>query len=222
TPMVLPPLPESSIYQRKWAFTLPQSLQESLTAPGMPRALLEYRQGWDGWSGTIPADRRDMWSIFYNYYLNTIRDEDRALQQIVDVLDDMDLWRDTGVVFTADHGEMGGAHGGPQGKGAGGGLGGRGPSGDDANAPVRLVVAHPAAKAGAATSALTSHLDLLPTFAGLTGLPEANRPAAVRSLPGRDFSGLLVDPEKAGVDAVRPRGLFNYVGVRTVDRHYLT
>jgi arylsulfatase A-like enzyme len=29
----------------------------------------------------------------------------------------MDLWRDTVVVFTADHGEMAGAHGGLKGKG---------------------------------------------------------------------------------------------------------
>jgi arylsulfatase A-like enzyme len=85
-----------------------------------------------------------------------------------------------------------------------------------------LVIAHPAGKAGAATTALTSHIDLLPTFAGLTGLPEANRPAAVKALPGRNFSGLLVDPEKAGVDAVRPGVLFNYVGVSTVDSDYLT
>jgi arylsulfatase len=34
-PMVLPPLPASSIYQRKWTFTLPASIKESLTAPGM-------------------------------------------------------------------------------------------------------------------------------------------------------------------------------------------
>ena len=95
-------------------------------------------------------------------------------------------------------------------------------NGGVANAHVPLVVAHPAAKAGAATSALTSHLDLLPTFAGLIGLPEANRPAAVRLLPGRDFSGLLVDPEKAGMDAVRPGVLFNYVGVSTIDGDYLT
>jgi arylsulfatase len=51
-------------------------------------------------------------TIFYNYYLNTIRDSDGSIQQIIDVLDDMNLWRDTVVVFTADHGEMGGAHGG--------------------------------------------------------------------------------------------------------------
>jgi len=87
---------------------------------------------------------------------------------------------------------------------------------------VPLVIAHPAGKAGTATTALTSHIDLVPTFAGLTGLPEARRPAAVKALPGRDFSGLLIDPEKAGVDAVRPGVLFNYVGVSTVDGDYLT
>src|SRR6516165_2019789 len=211
-PQVIPPPPANSIYQKKWAFTLPASLQESLTAPGMPGALLEYNKGWNGWSGTIPTNRKDMWSIFYNYYLNTIRDEDRALQEIVDVLDDMDLWRDTVVIFTADHGEMGGAHG---------GLKGKGPFAYEANAHVPLVIAHPAGKAGAATTALTSHIDLLPTFAGLTGLPDANRPAAVKALPGRFFSELLVAPERAGVDAVRPGVLFNYVGVSTVDGDYL-
>src|SRR5262249_1676895 len=98
-PQLIPPPPPNSIYEKKWSFTLPASLQESLTAPGMPGTLLEYQRGWDGWSGTIPADRKDMWTIFYNYYLNTIRDSDRSIQQIVDVLNDMDLWRDTVVVF---------------------------------------------------------------------------------------------------------------------------
>jgi len=212
SPRVIPPPPDSSIYERKWSFTLPQSLQESLAAPGMPGALSEYNTGWNGWSGTIPPDRKDMWSIFYNYYLNSIRDEDHYLQQIVDVLNEMDLWRDTVVVFTADHGEMGGAHG---------GLKGKGPFSYEANAHVPLVIAHPASKAGAATSALTSHLDLLPTFFGLTGLPDASRPAAVKALPGRDFSSLLADPEKANVQTVRPAVLFNYVGPSTVDGNYL-
>ena len=106
-PQAIPPPPESSTYQRKWSFTLPPSLQESLTAPGMPAALSEYKKGWDGWSGAIPEDRKDMWSVFYNYYLNSIRDEDSALQQLVDVMNEMDLWRYTVVVFTADHGEIG-------------------------------------------------------------------------------------------------------------------
>jgi arylsulfatase A-like enzyme len=212
TPKALPPLPANTIYEKRWSFTLPTSLQEQLIGPGMPNALLEYRTGWDGWSGTIPTDREDMWSVFYNYYLNAIRDEDRALQQIVDVLKEMDLWRDTIVIFTADHGEMGGAHG---------GLKGKGPFTYEANAHVPLIIAHPAGKAGAVTTALTSHIDLLPTFVGLTGLPDASRPAAIKALPGHDFSALLAEPEKASLQAVRPAVLFNYMGVSTVDANYL-
>ena len=211
SPKALPPLPASSNYERNWSFTLPASLRESLTAPGMPSGVLEYKKGWDSWTGNIPVDREDMWSVFYNYYLNALRDADRNLQQIVDVLNEMDLWRDTIVVFTADHGEMGGAHGGVKGKG---------PLAYEANSHVPLVIAHPAGKAGATARALTSHLDLLPTFVGLTGLPEASRPAAVKALPGRDFSALLAEPEKADVHAVRPGVLFNYVGVQTVDADY--
>jgi arylsulfatase len=153
-----------------------------------------------------------MWTIFYNYYLNTIRDSDRHIQQIVDVLNDMDLWRDTVVVFTADHGEMGGAHG---------GLKGKGPFTFEQNAHVPLIIAHPAARAGSTCSALTSHLDLLPTFVGLTGLPETEWPSAVKPLPGHDLSGLLANPEEASIHSVRPAVLFNYLGVSTVDGDYL-
>jgi arylsulfatase len=108
---------------------------------------------------------------------------------------------------------MAGAHGGQKGKG---------PFCYEANAHVPLVIAHPAAKAGSACSALTSHLDLLPTFVGMTGTPEASRPADVKALPGHDFSSLLAAPEKAGVQAMRPAVLFNYVGLGTVDSDYLT
>jgi arylsulfatase A-like enzyme len=86
---------------------------------------------------------------------------------------------------------------------------------------VPLIIAHPTGKAGAVTTALTSHIDLLPTFVGLTGLTDATRPAAIKALPGHDFSTLLAEPEKAGVQAVRPAVLFNYMGVSTVDANYL-
>jgi arylsulfatase A-like enzyme len=212
SPKALPPLPANTIYQKNWPLKLSPSLQESLTAPGMPSALQEYKTGWDAWSGAIPTDRPDMWSVFYNYYLNSIRDQDGALQQIVDVLNEMGMWQDTVVIFTADHGEMAGAHG---------GLKGKGPFSYEANSHVPLIIAHPTGKAGASTNALTSHLDLLPTFVGLTGLPETSRPAAVKALPGHDFSVVLAEPEKAGVQAVRPGILFNYMGVSTVDATYL-
>jgi arylsulfatase len=125
----------------------------------------------------------------------------------------MDLWRDTVVVLTSDHGEMAGAHG---------GLKGKGPMCYEGNAHVPLLIAHPAGKAAGSCSALTSHLDLLPTFVGLTGLPESSRPAATKDLPGHDLSPLLVDPERASLHAIRPAVLFNYVGVATVDGDFLT
>ncbi len=211
-PYAAPPPPQDSIYDKTWDFTLPASLRESLTAPGMPGALSEYKNGWDAWSGAIPTGRADMWTIFYNYYLNAIVDVDRSLQKIVDVANETDLWRDTVFVFTADHGEMAGAHG---------GLKGKGPFGYEENIHVPLIVAHPGAKAGTTCDALTSHLDLLPTFVGLTGLPDAKRPNAVKALPGHDFSALVADPESASATAVRPGVLFNYVGAGTVDANFL-
>jgi arylsulfatase len=208
---ILTPPPASAIYERQWDFPLPPSLGESFQAPGMPSALWEYNKGWSGVFGSIPTDRKDMWRTYYNYYLNCIRDNDRRLQILLDALNDLDLWKDTVVVFTADHGEMGGAHG---------GLRGKGPMCYEANAHVPLIIAHPDGKAGKNCDALTSHIDLLPTFVGLTGLPAARRPAAVKDLPGRDFSALVADPEKVDLHALRPGALFNYVGLSTVDGDY--
>lgn len=212
SPSATPPPPPNSIYEKKWPLTLPASLGESLHDPGVPEALAEYRKGWDGWSGTIPTDRTDMWSIFYNYYLNTIQDNERNVKQVVDVLNEMDLWRDTVVVFTADHGEMGGSHG---------GLKGKGPFIYEQNAHVPLHIAHPTGASGAVCNALTSSLDLVPTFVGLTGLPEEQRAAATKGLPGRDFSKLLANPTEAKPDAIRQGVLFNYMGISTVDGDFI-
>ena len=207
-----PPLPDNSLYEKLWTFPLSPSLSQSLSEPGMPAALAEYQRGWSGVLGFIPNDRRDMWRIFYNYYLNCLRDSDRKLQQVVDAIDELDLWKDTVVVFSADHGEMGGAHG---------GLRGKGPFCYEANAHMPMIIAHPDSKQGTQCSALTSHLDLLPTFVGLARIPAARRPAAIKALPGKDFSSLIHDPEKADAHAARPGVLFNYVGVSTIDGDYI-
>jgi arylsulfatase len=209
--LITPP-PDNSIYQKTWSSTQTPGLTESLTAPGMPQALAEYHKGWAGSLGDIPTNRPDMWSYFYNYYLNLIRDNDRGLRLLVDAVDDLDLWKNTVVVVTADHGEMAGSHG---------GLRGKGPFAYELNSHIPLLIAHPAYEGGKSVTALTSHLDLLPTFVGMTGLPEARRQAAVKGLPGRDFSSLLGSSQVADLHANRPGVLFNYVGIQTIDGNYL-
>jgi arylsulfatase len=105
--------------------------------------------------------------------------------------------------------------------GAHGGLKGKGPFCYEANSHVPLIIAHPDAKPGTNCSALTSHLDLLPTFVGMTGPPEEKRSAAVKGLPGHSFAGVLGNPETAAIDANRKGVLFNYVGIGTVDGKFL-
>ncbi len=46
-PQATPPPPRNTIYQRTWPFSLPPSLSESLTAPGMPPTFLQYQKGWN-------------------------------------------------------------------------------------------------------------------------------------------------------------------------------
>jgi arylsulfatase A-like enzyme len=209
-PGLIAPPPNSAIYERRWDFKLPPSFNENLKGPGMPAGVYEYDKGWSGIVGSIPPDRKDMWHAYCNHYLNCLRDSDRTLQQVWDALDDMNLWKDTVVVLTADHGDMAGTHG----------LRGKGPLCYENNAHVPLVIAHPHAKAGKGCAALTSHLDLVPTFVGMTNVAKDRRPAPVGKLPGRDFSKLLADPENANVNAIRPGVLFNYVSLTTVDADY--
>lgn len=204
--------PDNSLYQKRWTFDLPPSLGESLSAPGMPSALTEYLDGWSGGLGFIPTDRKDMWTVFNNYYLNMIRDNDRTLQQLLDVLQETDLWKNTVVILTADHGEMGGSHG---------GLRGKGPFAYEENSKVPFIIVHPEFPAGT-SDVLTSHLDLLPTIVGLTGLPESIRQEAVKGFPGKDFSGTLAESERKNVHAIRDGILFNYVAPLTIDKTFCT
>jgi arylsulfatase A-like enzyme len=203
--------PDNSLYLQRWNTAPSPTLQESLAGPGMPGALAEYRTGWDGVLGTIPTDRPDMWRVFNDYYLNMIRDTDLSLQQLEDGLDELGLWDDTVVIFTADHGEMAGDHGGIRGKG---------PMAYEGNSHVPLIVVHPDHARGQQTEVVTSHLDLMPSLPGLAGVPEDQRREAVKGLPGHDFSGVLATAETADPHSVRPGALFNYVGPLTIDAGY--
>ena len=210
-PKLTPP-PKNTLYGKRWNSALSPTLKESLSAPGMPAALTEYQRGWSGALGYIPTNRPDMWQVFNDYYLNTIRDADTDLQQLLDGMDQLDLWKDTVVIFTADHGEMAGDHGGIRGKG---------PFAYEGNAHVPLIIVHPDYPRGISSNVLTSHLDLMPSLPGLAGVPDIQRREAVKGLPGRDFSGILATAATASPQAARPGVLFNYTGLFTIDSGYL-
>lgn len=134
----------------------------------------------------LPQPQIPLYRRFY-YYLHKLVD-----QQIARVLRRLERSRfldDTIVVYTSDHGEMLGAHGGMHQKWH---------NAYDETLRVPLLIAGPDIPAGRRVDHLTSHVDLLPTLLGLAGLDAAaltHRLAATHSeaqpLVGRDLSTLL-------------------------------
>jgi arylsulfatase A-like enzyme len=173
---------------------------------------MQYYLGWSKAFGNIPTKNVDMWNTYYNYYLNLIEDGEQNLQLLLNAMENLDLWKNTVVVSTADHGELAGSHG---------GLRGKGPFPYEQESHVPFIIVHPQCSGGKKYNALTSHIDLVPTLVGLSGMPQANRQAVTKGLPGHDFSVLLKDPEKAPTDAIRKGILFNYVGLQTIEGTYL-
>jgi arylsulfatase A-like enzyme len=209
--MRLTPPPDNANFATQWKFPPSPSHNQPMDQPGRPRAQLVYDVGWSGFLGEIPVGADAMWNAYYNYYLNLIRDNDRNIRGVMDALSALDLWQSTVVFRTADHGELGGSHG---------GLRGKGPLPYEQETHVPAVIVHPEYAGGRNCHALTSHIDLIPTLAGLTNTDKKFREAAVAGLPGHDFSSLLA-PDKAPAGAIREGVLFNYVGLQTVDALYM-
>ncbi len=107
-------------------------------------------------------------------YLAKLALVDRWLGVVLDTLDRLDLWRDTAVLLTTDHGHD---------------LGERGVFGKqyphwDSHARIPLLLWHPERAAGGSIGALTSTVDLFSTIAELAG-------ATVDAPHGRSLLPLL-------------------------------
>jgi len=117
-------------------------------------------------------------------------------------LDELGLADNTIVVMTSDHGELAGAHQ----------MNGKGSTAYREQNQVPLWVRHPGhpESAGSECQALTSHLDLVPTFLGMAGVDAKRRASLAPNLHGFDLSGLMASPGEATVDAVRGGALYNF------------
>lgn len=199
--------PEHALYRKKWHARLPDTLRQPLSATGRPAAHGEFNRAWGYTLGNIPLEEA-RWDRFSDFYFNSLRSVDAQLMRMLTELDQLGLADNTVIVFTSDHGEMGGTHG----------LRGKGPFAYQEAIHLPLLVVHPDVKGGQTCSALTSHIDLVPTLLSLAGA-SATKAAelAGRELPGHDFSTVMSHPGAAKANDVREGALFTYSGIATND-----
>jgi len=199
--------PEHALYRTTWDVPLPQSLRQPLDEPGRPKAHGEFDRVWDHILGHIPLEEA-RWRRFNEYYINCIRNVDRSIEAVLKELEALSLSRSTVVVFTADHGEMAGAHG----------LRGKGPFAYQQSNHLPLCIVHPDVNGGQQCKSLTSHIDFVPTLLSMAGVT-ADRAAEIagRILPGKNLSPLLYNPGSQTIDAARPATLFTYSGLASND-----
>lgn len=202
--------PVDPLYAKQWKFKLPASHLQPLDAPGRPSAHRDFLLSHDAMVGAIPNEE-SRWRRRHNYYLNCIRDVDRNIVSVLAELDAAGLADRTIVILTADHGDMDGAHQ----------LHAKGAVSYREQNNVPFIVAHPAHAGGNQCTAVTSHVDIAPTLMAWSGTEPEKRAAILKSLPGKDMSGLLVAPERADVTAIRDGALFNYNMFAYLDGDFL-
>jgi arylsulfatase A-like enzyme len=202
------PAPDHPMFRQDWKMPRPKSQLQAFDEPGRPKAHGEFNRSWAYVYGSMPADDPARWNRFNNYYLNSLRAVDAQLMDVFAELDALGLSERTIIVYTSDHGEMGGAHG----------LRGKGPFAYEENIHVPFYLVHPEVKGGQDCRALTSHIDVVPTLLSMAGMGRARLgEAAGRDLPGKDISAVLSNPGAAGATVLREATLFTYSGLALND-----
>ncbi len=193
--------PEDSLYRQDWnSLPLQNTWQQPLDAPGRVAAHRIYHEANGYLTGLIPNDE---WRVRMrqNYYFNAIRDVDQQIVQVLDQLDRLGLTDNTIIIFTSDHGELLGSHG---------GLSGKGTTAYSQQNHVPMIVVHPAMPAGQRCRETTSHIDIVPTIVAMTG--KATTPVAdtMTRMKGRDLTPLLRQPVNPTFSRDRGGVLFCY------------
>lgn len=167
------------MYQKTYYVPIPATWNFDFNAEGVPAALRIFQGHWGLFAGVIT--NADVWQDYQNYYFNCIQDSDDNLMLILDYLMENSLLDNTVVVFTADHGEMHGSHG----------LKGKGGFLYENNVHVPLIILHPDYEGSKTVSAVTSHVDLAPTFVDIANISEEKKAEISAGLPGKSLLPLL-------------------------------
>ena len=194
-------VPDDSLYKQEWNdIPLQKTWQQPLDAPGRIPAHRIYHQANGYLTGLIPNEE---WRVRMrqNYYFNAIRDVDQQIVQVLDQLDRLGLTDKTIVIFTSDHGELLGSHG---------GLSGKGTTAYRQQNHVPMLVVHPEIKGGQRCLETTSHLDLVPTIVAMTGKSTAPVTDTMARMKGKDLTPLLRQPANPAFSEARGGVLFCY------------
>lgn len=161
---------------------------------GRPTAQREFFETWPKALYDQPAD-----NAYRRLYHHLHQRVDAAVTRILDAFEASGMADDTIVVFTSDHGDLLGAHG---------GLVQKWHNAYDEAIRVPFLVSGPGIdRRGGDVDMPTSHVDVVPTLLGLAGVDVeaataelARTHSELRMLPGRDLSPLLAG--RAGEDAL--------------------
>jgi choline-sulfatase len=175
---------EESGYDQSWLagdIELPPTNEEDLgTKPTVQEQFLRI------FNLTGKPESDDEKRAYLNFYGNLMRSSDNYLVEVLDKLEAQGMLDDTLIIRTSDHGEMGLAHGGLRQKNF---------NFYEETLKVPLVYSNPKMYPRPVTSeALVSHVDLLPTLAGLAGAPKSAR----RDWQGVDYSDIVLNPHRGG------------------------
>lgn len=195
--------PDNDLYRTTYpGAPIPSTWSEPVDAEGRVAAHMEYYLLWNRRVGAIPPEE-ERWERFRDYYYNCIQDNDNNLMDILQEIIRLGMLDNTIIVFTSDHGETQGAHG----------LRGKGGFMYENNIHVPLIVCHPEHKGGRRVSAITSHIDLAPTFVDMTGLSDQRKAEITGGLPGHSLLDLIDGSEIR----IRDGALFAFEMVSMLD-----
>ena len=158
-------------------------------------------------TGNIPNEE-DRVRMRQNYYLNAIRDVDQQVVTILEQIDRLGMAENTIIVFTSDHGDLLGSHG---------GLFGAGTTHYKQQNHVPLIIVHPKISGGQSCLEVTSHIDLVPTIVGLTEKSQGPAAEMMERIRGQDLSALLGRTDNPGFTRRRLGALFCFAPVMLHD-----
>jgi len=196
SPLAAPPV--GGLYDKVWDVPLPKSFHADDLAR-KPWAQRSYVEVCNMLYGRIAPDDEAAWRAYQSYYFNCIRDMDRHAHTVLQALERSGMADDTIVVFSADHGEMAGAHQ----------LRQKGPHMYRENIRLPLVIRHPDVRGGATSAALSSCIDLAPTLLGFAGVTPQATAEHYPALKGVDLAAAVASPT-ARTERDRRGILLNY------------